>query len=62
MVNLTRQAGIDHAPLCINGNAVTSGFVETDMTALLRHAGPPGTGAPDSERQVGSIVRSHGRG
>jgi len=34
VVNLTRQAGIDYAPMGININSVAPGFVETDMTAL----------------------------
>lgn len=34
MVNLTRQAGIDYAPLGINVNGVAPGFVETEMTAI----------------------------
>jgi NAD(P)-dependent dehydrogenase (short-subunit alcohol dehydrogenase family) len=34
VVNLTRQAGIDYAPMGININSVAPGFVETDMTAI----------------------------
>ncbi|AQA03204.1 3-oxoacyl-ACP reductase [Mycobacterium sp. MS1601] len=34
VVNLTRQAGIDYAPMGININSVAPGFVETEMTAI----------------------------
>jgi NAD(P)-dependent dehydrogenase (short-subunit alcohol dehydrogenase family) len=34
IVNFTRQAGIDYAPLGINVNGVAPGFVDTEMTSI----------------------------